>query len=73
MYIDDTIRELETVKQEKPDKRIIVGGHSMGGLISIMVALKRPDLVNGLVLSAPLLKVCICLIWLIFNIKSYTY
>ena len=56
-FADDTIKELENVKKEKPDTPIIIMGHSMGGLIAVMVALKRPDLISGACLSAPCLKV----------------
>jgi len=56
-FADDTIREIEAVKKEKPDIPIIIMGHSMGGLIAVMVALKRPDLISGSCLSAPCLKI----------------
>ena len=58
IFVDDTIREIEEVKKQKPDTPIILMGHSMGGLIACMVALKRPDLISGSCLSAPCLKVC---------------
>ena len=57
IFADDTIREIEEVKKQKPDTPIILMGHSMGGLIACMVALKRPDLISGSCLSAPCLKV----------------
>ena len=60
-FADDTINELENVKKEKPDTPIIIMGHSMGGLIAVMVALKRPDLISGACLSAPCLKVLLLL------------
>ena len=60
IFVDDTIREIEEVKKQKPDTPIILMGHSMGGLIACMVALKRPDLISGSCLSAPCLKVCYC-------------
>ena len=59
-FADDTIKEIENVKKEKPDTPIIIMGHSMGGLIAVMVALKRPDLISGACLSAPCLKVNYC-------------
>ena len=57
IFVDDTIREIEEVKKQKPDTPMILMGHSMGGLIACMVALKRPDLISGSCLSAPCLKV----------------
>ncbi len=36
-------------------QKIWLGGHSMGGCASIMLAAKRPDLVAGLVLSDPVI------------------
>ena len=46
-------------------------GHSMGGLISVMTALKRPDLLAGALLSAPLLKVCENISYIIYICLSY--
>ena len=60
IFVDDTIIEIEEIKKEKPDTPIIIMGHSMGGLIAVMVALKRPDLISGACLSAPCLKVNFC-------------
>jgi alpha-beta hydrolase superfamily lysophospholipase len=57
IYVDDTIREIEEVRRQKPNTPLIIMGHSMGGLIAVMVALKRPDLISGACLSAPCLKV----------------
>ena len=34
---------------------VVLGGHSMGGCVSLMVAGKRPDLVRGLVLADPVI------------------
>ena len=48
-YRDDVIEWLET---EAP-KGVVLGGHSMGGCVALMVAAKRPDLVRGLVLVDP--------------------
>ena len=56
-FVNDTIREIEEIKKAKPDMPLILMGHSMGGLISVMTALKRPDLLKGCILSAPFLKV----------------
>lgn len=34
---------------------VVLGGHSMGGCVSLLVAGKRPDLVKGLVLADPVI------------------
>ena len=56
-FVDDAISEIETIKKEKPDVPVVAMGHSMGGLITVRIALKRPDLLAGIILSAPLLWV----------------
>ena len=48
---DDVIEWLE---KEAPHG-VILGGHSMGGCVALMVAGKRPDLVKGLVLADPVI------------------
>jgi pimeloyl-ACP methyl ester carboxylesterase len=44
------IGALETLA---PGQKAVVVGHSFGGAVALRVALDRPDLVSGLVLSAP--------------------
>ena len=48
---DDVIEWLE---KEAP-QGVILGGHSMGGCVALLVAGKRPDLVKGLVLADPVI------------------
>jgi pimeloyl-ACP methyl ester carboxylesterase len=50
-YRDDVIEFLEN---EAP-QGVVLGGHSMGGCVALMVAGKRPDLVKGLVLADPVI------------------
>jgi len=50
-FRDDTIQILE---QTSP-KGAVLGGHSMGATVALLVAGKRPDLVRGLVLVDPVL------------------
>jgi pimeloyl-ACP methyl ester carboxylesterase len=50
-YRDDMIQVLE---QHAP-KGTVLGGHSMGGTVALLVAAKRPDLVRGLVMADPVL------------------
>ena len=50
-FRDDVIQLLE---KTAPDGAVL-GGHSMGGTVALLVAGKRPDLVKGLVLVDPVL------------------
>lgn len=50
-FRDDVIQVLEKVSP----KGAVLGGHSMGGTVALLVAAKRPDLVRGLVLAEPVL------------------
>ncbi|TVR79816.1 MAG: alpha/beta hydrolase [Saprospirales bacterium] len=44
---------LELFLDEMKLNRVVLAGHSMGGQIAIELALKRPDLMEGLILLAP--------------------
>ena len=50
-YRDDVIDFLDRTAT----RPVVLGGHSMGGCVSILVAGKRPDLVAGLVLVDPVI------------------
>lgn len=50
-YRDDVIEWLDRYAPGG----LVLGGHSMGGTVSLMVAGKRPDLVKGLVLIDPVI------------------
>lgn len=50
-YRDDTIAWIE----KHAPHGIVLGGHSMGGCVALLVAGKRPDLVKGLVLADPVI------------------
>ena len=54
IYRDDLIPLVEHLA-DKAGEKIWLGGHSMGGCASIMVAAKRPDLVAGLILADPVI------------------
>ena len=49
IYRDDTLRFLDGLD----GRPMILAGHSMGAIVSVMAALLRPDLVRGLVLVEP--------------------
>lgn len=55
-YVDDAVAEIRAIKEKNPSIPVVVMGHSMGGLVSMRVGLAIPDEINGLILSAPLLK-----------------
>lgn len=50
-YRDDVIAFLD----EEAPHGVVLGGHSMGGCVALLVAGKRPDLVKGLVLADPVI------------------
>lgn len=50
-YRDDVIAWIET----HAPQGLVLGGHSMGGTVALLVAGKRPDLVKGLVLIDPVI------------------
>lgn len=50
-YRDDVIAWLE----KNAPQGVVLGGHSMGGCVALLVAGKRPDLVKGLVLVDPVI------------------
>ncbi|MDJ0921462.1 MAG: alpha/beta hydrolase [Henriciella sp.] len=52
VYRNDVIGFLE---REAPTKPVVLGGHSMGGCVALMVAAARPEKVAGLVLVDPVI------------------
>lgn len=50
-FRDDVIQVL----QETSPQGVVLGGHSMGATVALLVAAKRPDLVRGLTLVDPVL------------------
>jgi lysophospholipase len=60
-HFEDYVKDLEQFLTEvvRPDgkKPIFLFAHSMGGLVVTMFLHKRPDLVDGAVLSAPMLSI----------------
>ena len=57
-YVDDLSDVIMAIKKEKPNQKIILAGHSMGGGIAILYAIKnQTSLVDGYLLFAPHLGV----------------
>jgi len=56
-YNDDLINIVEHFCEKKSYKKVIGLGHSMGGAILLGAANKAPELISGLILSSPMLKV----------------
>lgn len=57
LLVDDMIQYIENTKSIHPGLKCFLHGGSMGGAIALLVALKRPDLGDGLIVAAPLIKV----------------
>ena len=53
--IRDSEGFVEITKERYPNLPIFLLGESMGGAISVILALKRPELYRGLILLAPAL------------------
>ena len=52
-YVDDLITVIDQVRAEWPSRRVILLGHSMGGLIALRLAVRPGAPLDGLVVSAP--------------------
>uniref|UniRef100_A0A2C9L765 Serine aminopeptidase S33 domain-containing protein n=1 Tax=Biomphalaria glabrata TaxID=6526 RepID=A0A2C9L765_BIOGL len=52
-YIHDVYQHIDLVKQNFPDVPVFIIGHSMGGAVSILAAMDRPEYFTGVVLIAP--------------------
>lgn len=56
-FIEDALHFISMVKEEEQDLPIFLVGHSMGGLISLDLAMNHPDLINGVITLAPALMI----------------
>ena len=52
-WFEDCQTALEIAKTEEPDAKVILVGSSMGGWISLKMALDNKDRIKGLVLISP--------------------
>lgn len=55
-YLDDLKTFFDMMRKDNPGKKVILYGHSMGGLIAAAYALQHQPELDGLVVSAPALK-----------------
>ena len=54
-YIEDLRLLIEIAAKDRGDKKMVLLGHSMGGLIAITYALRYPETIDALVVSSPAL------------------
>jgi len=52
-YVDDLTTVIQQVREQWPSGRVILLGHSMGGLIALRLAVRQSALIDALVVSAP--------------------
>ncbi len=52
-YVDDLTTMVTQAKEERPSFKLILLGHSMGGLVALRFAVRDASLVDGIVVSAP--------------------
>ncbi|XP_060081377.1 monoglyceride lipase-like [Ylistrum balloti] len=56
-YVADVFQHIDQVKEKFPEKTpIFLIGHSMGGAISVLSAMSRPDYFTGVVLLGPAIQ-----------------
>ncbi len=56
-YVDDLDRFVDQVSRKEPGKRLFLFGHSMGGAIATLTAIRHRAALSGLILSGPALAV----------------
>lgn len=61
----DIAKLLGNVRAKSPKKKIFVVGESMGGALALKVGAEHPELVDGVIVSAPA--------WQIFGVKRLTF
>lgn len=55
-YVNDLHRFLDITRGRHPDVPFFLLGHSMGGAVAAMLVIQQPQMVDGLLLSAPFLR-----------------
>lgn len=54
--VDDLDTFFGLVREQEPDRRVFLVGHSMGGLLATAYTIQHPDQADGMALSAPWLR-----------------
>ncbi|MBX9722760.1 MAG: lysophospholipase [Candidatus Obscuribacterales bacterium] len=54
--VGDVSQLLTSIRKEHPDYKVFLVGESMGGALTIRIAAENPDLVDGVICSAPAWK-----------------
>ncbi len=54
-YVEDLLPLVRRARAENPDLPLVLIGHSMGGTIALLFALRHPELLDAAVFSAPAL------------------
>lgn len=55
----EIIERLDSIHKSNPSKKVFLVGESMGGALALVVAAKRPDLVDGVIASEPAYKITV--------------
>ena len=56
-HVADTLTAIWRARKEAPAGRLFVVGHSLGGLVALLLAVRHPEHLDGLVLSGPVAAV----------------
>ncbi|KAL8565737.1 hypothetical protein ACOMHN_018654 [Nucella lapillus] len=56
-YVRDSFQHYESVAENFPDLPKFVIGHSMGGAVTLVSAIERPDYFDGVILIAPAVQI----------------
>ncbi|CAH1241391.1 MGLL [Branchiostoma lanceolatum] len=54
-YVRDVLQHVDKVRAEHPGLPVFILGHSMGGAITALAAMERPDLFSGVILSGAMI------------------
>jgi len=55
--VDDVSKLLESIHKESPESKVFLIGESMGGALAVRIGAEHPELVDGVICSAPAWKI----------------